>query len=846
MSGFFYWNYSLNLEYYKILYPVKKIPLLISIFLLFLTFSFSGISGLKILILNRLNEYTSEKYPEKIYIHTDRPYYTAGENIWFDAYLVNGVSHKKSEKSKVIYVELINENNEVISERKLFTETISAEGDFKLPIDLPEGNYLLRAYTNYMRNQPRDYFFKKEIPVFAINSEILDNKNTALPENTELPDIGFYPEGGYLVDGLNNKVAVKIKGAALSATPVVGIIEDTEGNKITDFKTHEFGLGFFYLQPEPGKEYRAVISSGDENILYPLPIPLSEGYVMNASITEKEVVINVTTNKSEGLKNVLIVGQQRGIAAFDYTHEKISNTILLKIPKKDLIEGVLDIVLFNGTEKPVAERLLYIEKEEKLAISVKKTNGFNTYTRDRVNLEVEIKNKLGKLVPGTFSISVTDAELIKPNSNAENIKTYLLLNSDLRGKIKSPNYFFTPGDTIKKHQQLDLIMLTHGWSRFIWQEFLENSVRQEFKPEDGIYISGHTINAKSPFQNKFSETKLTFRKKGFYQETDNTNNIGYFSYGPFVFHDTIDVFLQAGSGLSTETPNYSDTNIKLVPQPQQPTIIPDRIINPFNQKQEITNVEAFIKKTRNNVFRDFEFDKEREQLAEVQIKGKAKTQEEIAEIKREKRTRAFAPSHRIVVDDMGQHGGGDFMELIMHVPGVRVGRKYGDENKTSQDFEINLRGLKPAFYLDNIKVTLPVARSISQANIDFIDVLNIGPASAAYGLEAQGVIAIYTKQGRGNKLRVTDRKLGSINFKLEGFYSTREFYAPDYSLVDRNRSREDKRTTLFWQPNIITHGFQNANVYFYTSDEKGRFQIDIEGITNDGIPFHNTSILEVE
>lgn len=41
-------------------------------------------------------------------------------------------------------------------------------------------------------------------------------------------------------------------------------------------------------------------------------------------------------------------------------------------------------------------------------------------------------------------------------------------------------------------------------------------------------------------------------------------------------------------------------------------------------------------------------------------------------------------------------------------------------------------------------------------------------------------------------------------------------------------------------------GFQNANVHFYTSDEKGRFQIDIEGITNDGIPFHNTSFLEVE
>ena len=578
---------------------MKNKLVLIILTLSCLAFTFVDTSGLKILILNRLNEYTTEKYPEKIYIQTDKPYYTAGENIWFNTYLVNGVTHIKTAKSKINYVELINEQNEVIADRKLFTESLSVNGDFKLPIDLNEGTYLMRAFTNYMRNQPRDYFFKKEIPVFAINSDAnsKDGKENKTTQTSELPEIGFYPEGGYLVNGINNKVAVKIKDAELSANPVVGIIEDTEGNKVTDFKTFEFGLGTFFLKPEPAKEYRAVITTNDEIIQYPLPLPLSEGYVMNTSITDKDVLINVTTNKKEGLKNVLIIGQQRGLPAFDYTQEKNVSTMLVKIPTVDLIEGVLDIVLFNESEKPVAERLVYINKENKISVTVKKTNGFSTGIRDRVNMDIEIRNNLGKAVPSTFSVSITDADLIEPNINAENIKTYLLLNSDIRGKIKSPNYFFTAGDSIKKSGQLDLIMLTHGWSRFTWQELLQNSVRQEFKPEDGIYISGHTINAKSPFQNKYSETKLTFRKKGFYQETDNTNNIGRFSYGPFVFHDTIDVFLQAGSGLSSENPNYTDTNIKLDPPAQRPTIIPDRIANPFNQNLEIENVENYIKKS---------------------------------------------------------------------------------------------------------------------------------------------------------------------------------------------------------------------------------------------------------
>ena len=139
---------------------MKRFLLVISI-LSCLAFGLHNASGLKILILNKLKEYTTQNYPEKIYIQTDKPYYTAGENIWFNTYLVNGVNHIKSEKRKIIYVELINEKDSIISEGRLFADSISVKGDFKLPIDLKEGKYLLRAYTNYMRNELDDFFFKK-------------------------------------------------------------------------------------------------------------------------------------------------------------------------------------------------------------------------------------------------------------------------------------------------------------------------------------------------------------------------------------------------------------------------------------------------------------------------------------------------------------------------------------------------------------------------------------------------------------------------------------------------------------------------------------------------------------
>ena len=824
----------------------RSFPPLLLISFLFLAFSYSDPYSLKNSIINKLTDYSTKRYPEKIYIQTDKPYYTAGENIWYSAYLVNGVTHTTSLKSNVIYVELINERGSIISEQKIFTESVSAKGDFALPLDLPDGTYLLRAYTNYMRNQSREFFFKKEIPILSLyaDSDEKDNKEVKTPGNDAFPDLGFYPEGGYLVNSLNNRVAVKIKNADLDANPVVGIIEDTEGNKITEFKTMEFGLGSFQLKPEPGKEYRAVVSSGDENVVYPLPIPLLEGYVMNTSISDNDISISVSTNKEDGLKNTLILGHQRGLTVFDFIQEKSINSMSIKIPKSELIEGVLNIVLFNDSEKPVAERLAYISKEEKILPSVKIFPP-SIGTRERVNMGIEVKDKWGVVIPCTVSLSVTNVDLIKHDPNSGNIKTWLLLNSDLRGKIKSPNYFFLPEEIIKKNQLLDLTMLTHGWRRFIWQEFLEEDTSQNFKSQDGIYFSGNTRSLKAPYRNKASDSKLTFRTNGFYQESKSTDPNGYFSYGPFVFNDTLDVFLLAGNNLSTDQPDFSDTNIILAPPVERPGIIWDRTITPLEQKFEF--VESYRKKSRSNVISNYKFDVKGELLDEVYLKAKVKSEEERKEVARDKRTRSFTPSHRIVVDEFGQHGGNDFMELLANIPGIRIGRKQGYDNMTSQDFEVNLRGMKPSFFLDGVKVTLEIARMVVQSDIDFIDVMNTGHSSAAYGLEAQGVIAIYTKQGsRTGGVSIKNSKAGSINFKATGFYSTREFFAPDYASENKGSIRQDQRTTLHWNPKIIINKHRNVVTFFYTGDDRGRFLVEIEGITETGIPIYQTAFLEVE
>ncbi len=819
---------------------MKKTLLLSSIFILIVLSSFQKSTSFSILAQSRLTENSTEKFPEKIYIHTDKNYYMAGEDIWFTAYLVNGITHQYSTKSRVLYVELINEKDSIISQRKLFIEEISAAGDFKLPIDIKDGNYQIRAYTNYMRNQSQDFFFKKTIPVYALYSEVDESEKSDLSnKNLEMPDIGFYPEGGYLINGLRNKVAVKINNAELDEEELTGTIENNSGNILTEFTTKEFGLGSFYLVPEIGQEYNVVIKSGDKEYLYPLPNSLTKGYVMNTTTSDENIIISIETNVDNGLKDALIIGHQRGKPVFDYSLNDNSKTKSIKISKSELIDGVLNIVLFDDSHRPVSERLLFIHKEEEVLVAINKTSG-TTRLRDKIDLEIEVKDKSGRSVPSTFSLSVSDTELIIPNANAENIKTWLLLNSDLRGKIREPNYFFTRDNLKHKHELLDLVMMTYGWRRFIWQEFLESSHIIRFEAEDGIYINGHTINSKSPYQHKVSETKLTFRHNGFYQETKKTDSLAYFSYGPFEYKDSIDVLLL----INSDKPSESETNIILKAPLERPVIAPDELTSTSNWS--IPNVENYRKTSRSQVLSNFKFDNDREMLDEVLVKGKVKTKEEIRNIKRVEKARVNNPSHRVFVDASEIRGSGDFISLLENLPGVRS--ELTDDDKYMGHLIISLHGRVPDFYVDNMKVTLDDARSINQANIDFIDVIRAGgAASTHYALPGQGIIAIYTKRGdRESSSLDYGNKIGILNFKSPGFYSEREFHSPAHAANKDMAGREDIRSTLYWNSKLISRYYDNAKASFYASDEKGRFLVEIQGITDEGIPIYNTAIIEVE
>ncbi|GAA4807249.1 TonB-dependent receptor plug domain-containing protein [Olivibacter ginsenosidimutans] len=106
---------------------------------------------------------------EKVHVHTDKPYYMAGDTIWFKAYTVIGAHHQLSSLSGALYVDLISSTDSVVSSLKLPLMAGMAKGNIDLPVELRSGNYRLRAYTQWMRNAGSDYFFDRPLYIGALS-----------------------------------------------------------------------------------------------------------------------------------------------------------------------------------------------------------------------------------------------------------------------------------------------------------------------------------------------------------------------------------------------------------------------------------------------------------------------------------------------------------------------------------------------------------------------------------------------------------------------------------------------------------------------------------------------------
>ena len=130
-------------------------------------------------VQNNIPDYLKQKFlkyiknvpREEIFLHSDKEDYIAGEDLWFNLYLIDRQTFSLSLNSKIVYFELLNTENRPIIQKRFILDDGSGPGRIVLPDTLGSGVYTIRAYTNWMKNFMPENCFIKDINVYnALNA----------------------------------------------------------------------------------------------------------------------------------------------------------------------------------------------------------------------------------------------------------------------------------------------------------------------------------------------------------------------------------------------------------------------------------------------------------------------------------------------------------------------------------------------------------------------------------------------------------------------------------------------------------------------------------------------------
>ncbi|WP_422080219.1 hypothetical protein [Ulvibacterium sp.] len=804
-------------------------------------------------ILGKLASYAMKHSPEKVYLHTDKSIYTSGETIWYKAYLVDGILHRPSSKSEVIHVELWGEKDTLIVRQKLALDGRGAEGSIVIPTNLKTGTLLIRAYTCYMLNERKPSPFQKEIPVFQQEFGGIGNPGTGIETKFQngdpssrrtlkkiTPIVKFYPEGGDLISGLSSVLGIKAVDQEGSGLVLQGTIQDTTGLTVGFFNTYDAGLGKVTFVPKPGMSYRAAVSFSGDEYHFSLPKALSKGHVLSIRNNGDHLILKVATNLQSDLQGTFLVGHFRGDTFFKRSGKtEDGNTYSVKLNTTRLANGIAHFTLFDIQGKPVCERLVFIDhpqNEVKMDIvSHSKTYG----KREKVSLDISTLDASGIALKSDFSLSVVTASNRLPKSMADgNIKSWLLLNSDLGNTVGDAGYFFENNSRERKFV-LDALMLTHGWRRFVWEDFFEenNNPRTAYQPEkvEGTPLSGYTALTKYPNIRKPATVLLRIPGLNILEQ-QSTDNQGNFNFGPYnldsgeeTYLEIVESDLKAGKR-KEEVSVYLDNE-----EPSPPIERPKRIpvkrnlrdqdsINAGTQ-QNIWDVKDYLTMAYQKRSSEFELDPTVTQLEEVEVSAPRKTriEERIEEIAA---TVPHGDAYRRIIPDSEGTAGKTARDLIRENLGVN-------------------RLTFSLIYVDRSEVEPDYLEYLYASEILYIDVLR-GIEAAIYGTRGySGVLVIATKSllyrgKRANNIPEYEKNL------IVGFHTRREFFSPDYSFRRPEHERPDYRTTLLWKPNLSIENNDRKPIEFYTGDHTGSFIVKVEGLTRDGRAVVGQKIFEVQ
>ena len=351
-----------------------------------------------------------EQFPrEKIHIHFDRTLYNKDETIWYKLYLLAG-NNELSKQSKNVYVAWYDTSGNLLKQTASPLFQSSAKGAFEIPANY-KGDYIhVKAFTRWMLNEDSAYLYEKDIP---INVGIVETKTKKVFAKTKLE---VFPEGGFLVQGLTNRVAFKATNPSGLPVMIKGFVLNDKNKVVDTLKVLHDGMGIFTLKSNPGENYQ--LSFTDENAqktTLPLVISKSKGVGLSVSMDYEKAYVSVERSKElpANFKHLHLLVHQNQQVLYTVSF-KGEDKLLQKaaLPIDELATGIVQFSLFTEDWIPLAERIVFVnnrlhEFNAKMSVPI-------------INMAKRGKNVIEILISDTastnMSIAVTDASIVTPEN----------------------------------------------------------------------------------------------------------------------------------------------------------------------------------------------------------------------------------------------------------------------------------------------------------------------------------------------------------------------------------------------------------------------------------------------
>jgi len=317
------------------------------------------------------------------------------------------------------------------------------------------------------------------VTVMVADGGITESVSRRIPLLLNRVRFSMFPEGGQLVAGLKTRVYFAAKNLMGKPADVSGKVVDDHGNLAARFRSYFHGMGRFAFRPATGRSYHVEITR-PRSITEKFSLPLAEkdGCVVNSyddyDSKRKTIVVRVACSRSRKVIVSAMVRDNLVDAAAVKVRRGRPAVVHLTAATKRVggAQGVARVTVFDAKLRPLAERLVYRNRNNRLRVSIK-THQKAYQPRNKVTVTAKTTDSRGIPVPADLALSVVDDTVVSfADDKTGHMLSRLYLEPEIPGKVHEPKKYFDPKNKLAA-RGLDLLMGTRGWRKFVWKRVID-------------------------------------------------------------------------------------------------------------------------------------------------------------------------------------------------------------------------------------------------------------------------------------------------------------------------------------------------------------------------------------